>query len=188
MMAGLLAASGCQRRQSYVTSAASSGKVPDQVIEGFTLTQTTNGVKEWVMNARQAMLYESDQRVLVEGVRIDFFRPGEKASSTLTSRQGWVNTLTRDMEAQGHVVLVTPDGGRLTTESLHWNNKLGKVTSDSLVEVIKLSGGRRTIMTGRGLQTDAGLERVEIKQQVRVYSEPMGSRPKGGFSPGRSRP
>lgn len=173
LLASSLVLASCQKRQETVTSPGTREKEPDQVIEGFALTQTTEGVKEWVLRATRAQVYESDQRILVEGVRIEFFREGEKKSSTLTSNRGWVNTLTRDMEAIGHVVLLTPDGGKLVTESLHWSNNQGRVTSDSLVEVTKISGGRKTIMTGRGLETDANLDRVEIKQQVRVYSEPL---------------
>jgi len=166
----------CQKRNERTSFGQGGPQLPDQVIEGFTLTQTTNGKKEWVLKAEEAANYEGRRTIELKGLRIDFFGGEETHYSTLTAERGLVNTMTHDMEARGKVLLISDDGSRLETESLKWIDNRKKIVSEELVKITKLSKGRQSVLTGKGLESDPNLDRIEIKENIHVESFPQGKK------------
>jgi LPS export ABC transporter protein LptC len=173
----MLLFSGCgQRAKEPSAMTVPPGIVPDQIIEGFSLVETESGRKQWTLTSQKASNYEQQKTVNIEGVKIDFFHQNEELYSTLTSDRGVMNTVSNDMIAQGHVVVVSKDGSRLETNQLRWDNLRQKIVSDDSVRITR----GKTVMTGIGLESDPSLEHVVIKEKFKAHAVPEKKGTKGG--------
>ena len=128
--------------------------LPSQVIDNFTLTETSGENASWRLTATRADIYSDQHEARVFGVRVDFYEDG-LYTSTLTSREGTVDTLRHNMVARGNVVLVSKkDGAVLKTEELRWDAEATKVASDTY---FTLERGK-SIIRGQGFTATPGLE------------------------------
>ena len=123
----VLLASGCSNEP--VDSERGNSVVADQEIDGFSLTQTRDGEKMWVLSANHALVFEEAGRVEMTTFRVDFFSESGDVRSTLTARNGLLLRRTSYMEAYGNVVVVSEDGTLLATERLTWNERTGKFSA-----------------------------------------------------------
>lgn len=139
--------------------------LPDQEIDGFSLTQTADGRRLWTLSANHALIYEQADRVEMIDVHIDFFDEDGEVRSTLTSAHGNLARRTSDMEAMGNVVVTARDGTRLNTERLTWDERSGKIKSDRFVRVTK----EQDVMTGVGLEADPDLKNVRVMSDFKAY-------------------
>lgn len=165
-VAALLAAallSGCQGDRPEESGDPSL--LADQEIDGFTLTQTREGEKLWVLSAVRGLVYDEADRVELERVRVDYFDDDGTVRSTLNANEGVLKRRTSDMEARGNVVVVAKDGTRLVTERLTWNERTGKIESDRFVRVTQ----GEDVFTGIGLEADPDLKNIKVKSEFRAY-------------------
>ena len=105
--------------------------VPDSVSEvayGFSNRITVDGVEHVNLEADSAYHYmDRDSWELFE-LTVRFRRPSGQIRSTLTAREGTYNWRTGDMEAREDVVAVTPDGRRLETCRLVFNEATEQIS------------------------------------------------------------
>ncbi len=142
-------------------------RLPDQVIEDFTLNETASGERLFTLDAGRAEVHEDSQVVQVTGVRVTFYDYGGGVFSVLTAQSGTIHRLTEDLVARGGVVVRTADSTVLETDSLVWSNGSRKVHTDAPVRIATPRGE----VSGVGLESDAGLERIEMKSEVRGTSQ-----------------
>ena len=160
LMLGLLAA-GCGERRA-IGPAASSGVLPDQEVSDFVLTETDQGTPQWTLYAQYAGTYSARNTIVARGIRVDFFDERGNKNSTLTSREGEINQLTRNMTARGNVVLQNIDGTRMTTEHLQFLNQQQKIVTDDFVRVQRAGD----VLTGVGFESDPQLKHFEFRSKV----------------------
>ena len=141
---------------------ARSVVLPSQVIEGFKLTETVDGKLVYALEAETARVFEDSNRIEVVKPEVHFFNQQQELFSTLFSQTGTVNMKTSDLVARGDVRVSTRDSMFLETDSLVWRNKEQLVTTDAPVNMRSPKGN----VSGVGLVSDAGLKRIEIKNQV----------------------
>jgi LPS export ABC transporter protein LptC len=141
---------------------AKSEALPSQVIEGFKLTETADGKLVYALEAETARVYDDSNRIDVVRPEVHFYNQQQELFSTLLSQTGTVNTKTSDLVARGEVRVTTRDSMFLETDSLIWHNKEQIVTTDAAVRTRSPKGD----VSGVGLTSDAGLKRIEIKNQV----------------------
>jgi len=141
------------------------GTLADQEVDGFTLTQTREGMRVWSISADHALVYEDADRVEMIVLRIDFFDDDGEVRSTLTANEGILARRTSDMEAIGNVIVYAADGTILTTERLTWNERKGKVESDHRVRVTKGDD----VMTGVGVEADPDLKNIRVKSDFKAF-------------------
>ena len=163
LVIGLVLMAGCERSRR-VDPAGSTGEMPDQEVSDFAVTETDEGRVEWKMYALSAAIYNAQNRIVAQSVRIDFFDEKGERSSTLTAREGEMHQIKRDMIARGGVVLRTTEGTRMSTEELQFLNKQQRIVSDKFVRVER--GG--DVLTGFGFESDPNLTHFEFKRQVRA--------------------
>ncbi len=154
--------SGCQSRTAPVPSA--NLKIPDQEARDFTLTETSEGKKNWTLWASYAAMYNDKNLVDARTIQIEFFDDKEKRTSTLVADQGLVDQRTNNLEAVGRVRIVTETGVHLETDSLRWLNRTQMIVSDAFVKVTR----NRDVVTGYGFESDAGLDHFHLKREVRA--------------------
>jgi LPS export ABC transporter protein LptC len=153
---------GCQQRTAPVPSA--NLKIPDQEARDFTLTETSEGNKNWTLWASYAAMYNDRNLVDAKTIQIEFFDSKGKRTSTLVADQGLVDQRTSNLEAVGRVRIVTEAGVHMETDSLRWVNSTQKIMSDAFVKVTR----KGDVVTGYGFESDAGLDHFHLKREVRA--------------------
>ena len=163
--AALLAAwiaAGCQSEPAREAALEESG-APIQTVAGMTLRESQNGRLRWVLTADSTLVYETDDRTLLRGMRVDFYdEGGTQVSSVLRAREGQVDTRTRALVARREVVVQSSEGHRLETEELRWDPERGKVISDCFVRLTK----GESVLTGMGIESDPELRSYAIRSEV----------------------
>ncbi len=154
---------GCRSRTAPMPSGTGL-RVPDQEARDFTLTETSEGKKNWTLWASYAAMYNDRNLVDAQTVRIEFFDAKGKRYSTLTANQGVVDQRTNNLEARGQVRMVTETGVRMETDSLRWLNDARKIVSDAFVRVVR----KQDVVTGYGFESDPNLDNFHIQSEVRA--------------------
>jgi len=157
------AIAGCQSRTAPKPSGADL-RFPDQEARDFTLTETSEGKKNWTLWASYAAMYNDRNLVDARSIRIEFFDSKGMRYSTLVANQGLVDQRTNNLEAVGKVRLVTETGVRMETDSLRWINNAQKIVSDAFVRVTR----KQDVVTGYGFESDANLDHFHLKREVRA--------------------
>ncbi len=155
-------------RQSNVSGSDSTADIvisPDREIENFSIIQTRRGRKKYVANAIYAAIFKDSNQIVATTVEVDFYDDEGLPFSTLTADSGYIDEKTKDMRAVGNVVVVNRDSARLESEELKWDHKREKIVSDQFVKIIR----GRDVLTGIGLESDAQIESVEIKKDVKAF-------------------
>ena len=82
------------------------------------------------MEADTAYFYEATQITNLVNVKVTFYDLKGAESSTLTAKTGSYRWQDGSMEANGNVVVVSPDGRRLATERLRYDNASNQISTD----------------------------------------------------------
>jgi LPS export ABC transporter protein LptC len=120
----------CEDTGVRPTTTVQASDSADQILEGFSHYVTNNGILRSRVEADTAFFYESTQKNELHKVKVVFFDLKGAESSTLTARRGTYRWQDGSMEASGHVVVVSPDGRRLTTEVLKYDNATNTILTD----------------------------------------------------------
>jgi LPS export ABC transporter protein LptC len=155
--------SGCRSRTAPAPGTANL-QMPDQEARDFTLTETSEGTKNWTLWASYAAMYNAKNLVDAKTVRIEFFDSKGKKYSTLVADQGLVDQRSNNLEAVGNVRVVTETGVHMETDSLHWINNTQKIISEAFVKVTR----KEDVVTGYGFESDPNLDHFHLKREVRA--------------------
>ena len=161
---------GCQSRTAPTPSAANL-KIPDQEARDFSLTETSEGMRNWTLLATYAAMYNDKNLVDARTIQIEFFDSKGKRSSTLVAKQGLVDQRPNNLEAIGDVRIVTETGVHMETDSLRWINSTQRIQSDAFVRVTR----KGDVVTGYGFDSDANLDHFHLKREVRAEVQNQGS-------------
>ncbi len=144
---------------------AEGGIVPDQEINGFTLTQTNDGRSVWSLTAELALVFEDADRIETTRPRVEFYDEDGESRSVLNARNGLLKRRTNDMEVSGSVVVTSNDGTVLRTEHLTWDERRGKISTEMPVRVTRDGD----VMTGTGAEADPDLGNLRILADFKAY-------------------
>lgn len=159
-----LALAGCAGDEAERTPAERDRPLPDQVITGFSLTETTMGEKDWHMEADKAYIYEKRNILEAEAVEVTFFDKAGEVRSVLKADYGKLNRGSDDMEAIGNVVVTSADGVILETETLRWESELRKIISEDSVRIVR----EQDVLTGWGFRGDPDLGSFRILRNMKA--------------------
>jgi LPS export ABC transporter protein LptC len=137
-------------------------KFPDSILEKATITLTSSGYRQAIINADTLYIFEKQDSTLASNVKINFFNEKGEYQSTLTARQGLVRQKREAFSVWGDVV-VQNDTSKLETQSLHWDTHRNLITTDDFVKFTR--GG--DVITGYGLESDSRLNNVRILRDVK---------------------
>jgi len=130
----------------------------DQVLYGVTMYLTIDGVMRIRLESDTVYNFQASQSAELLGVKVDFYTPEGVVSSTVTSVEGTFEYRTENMEARGDVVAVTPDGKRLTTDTLRYNRAVGAISGPG---PFVYDGLGREHLEGVGFTADPEFTRVQ---------------------------
>ena len=130
--AGLFAFSALACEDSGVrpTTTVQTPDSADQVLEGFSHYVTNEGVLRSRVEADTAFFYEPTQITELHKIKVVFYDLKGAESSTLTALRGTYRWQDGSMEARGNVVVVSPDGRRLATQLLRYDNATNLISTD----------------------------------------------------------
>lgn len=137
-------------------------------IKDLKVIETTMGRKTFELHAKTA--YMDSSKRTIQGmpiVLVSFGRSGEPVSR-MTANEGWMGMDSNDMQAKGRVRVKSASGSILETDRLDWSQEKQKIKTDAPVKVIQ----RDNVMTGVGMESDAGLDHVMMYQVDAVVSDP----------------
>jgi LPS export ABC transporter protein LptC len=120
----------CEESGARPTTTIQAPDSADQVLEGFSHYVTNDGIRRSRVQADTAYFYEGTQVTNLVNVKVTFYDLKGAESSTLTSKTGLYRWQDGSMEANGKVVVVSPDGRRLATERLRYDNARNQISTD----------------------------------------------------------
>ncbi len=129
-LAGLAALAGCEETGAKPTTTVEASDSADQVLEGFSHYVTRDGIRRSQVEADTAFFYEATQITQLKHLRVVFFDVRGEEGSTLTAKRGTYRWQDGSMEANDKVVVVSPDGRRLTTEALKYENGANTISTN----------------------------------------------------------
>ena len=132
-LAALLTASvlaACEDTGAKPTTTVQASDSADQVLEGFSHYVTRDGIRRSRVEADTAFFYEGTQVTQLKNVRVVFFDIQGTEGSTLTAKRGTYRWQDGSMEANDKVLVVSPDGRRLTTEALKYDNGSNTISTN----------------------------------------------------------
>lgn len=103
------------------------GDSADQILYGMEHLATTDGVLRVRLRADSGYYYESTQTWELFVLDVLFYSSMGEHTSTVTSEEGTYELRTKNMQARGNVVGVTPEGRRLTTSVLNYEATLDEL-------------------------------------------------------------
>ncbi len=125
-----VAALACEDTGVRPTTTVQATDSADQVLEGFSHYVTNDGVRRSRVEADTAFYYEPTQITELHKVKVVFFDIKGAEGSTLTAQRGTYRWQDGSMEATGNVLVVSPDGRRLSSESLRYDNATNQIMTD----------------------------------------------------------
>ena len=123
-------ATACEDSGVRPTTTVQAADSADQVLEGFSHYVTNEGILRSRVEADTAFFYEPTQITELRKIKVVFFDIKGAESSTLTAQRGVYRWQDGSMEARGNVVVVSPDGRRLATELLKYDNATNLISTD----------------------------------------------------------
>ncbi len=131
----------------------------DMVIQGLRHIITLNGVKEGELFADSAFFYRDSSIYHLRTPELILFTETGAQRARVTAERGRFNPNTREMLAQGGVILVIMDGNkRVESEELNYNPNGDRIWSDSMTAMVE--PGR--ISEGLGFESDLNFRRTVV--------------------------
>jgi LPS export ABC transporter protein LptC len=158
------ALSGCAGDDPGQAAGRQSKPLPDQVISQFGLTETSQGRKDWHMEAVKAYVFEKRNILETDVVEVTFFDEDGSIRSVLKADYARLNRTTDDMEARGNVIVTGSDGVRLETQALNWQSETRQIASDDSVTVYR----NEDILSGWGFRGDPDLGSFRILRDMKA--------------------
>ncbi|MBI3579658.1 MAG: LPS export ABC transporter periplasmic protein LptC [Ignavibacteriales bacterium] len=151
---------GCEDKiKPTVLPGIDSQSLPQQESWKSRVVLSDSGQVKAVIDAGYIRIFDSPKVTLLsEGVTVYFYNEFGKQTSTMTSNEGKVDEATNNLEAYGHVVVVSDDSTRLRTEKLFWDNRRRLIHTQEFVSI----ASPKEKIQGLGLESDQQLRNYKI--------------------------
>ncbi|MDH4152699.1 MAG: LPS export ABC transporter periplasmic protein LptC [Nitrospira sp.] len=138
----------------------------DAKLGEFTFTQSKGEAIEWQVRAKQARLFEQEQRAVLREVVLTLYG-GAGDEVTVQGEEGTFNTATKDFVLANHeapIVVQTRSGYTIYTNRLEWVEAVREIRTTAPVRIV----GHGLEIRGQGLMGRLSSEEFEILQDVHV--------------------
>ncbi|MCB2189333.1 MAG: LPS export ABC transporter periplasmic protein LptC [Deltaproteobacteria bacterium] len=144
---------------------------------GLTYTHVQDGVRKWSLTAEGARFDEASDKLVLQGVQIDFF-PKKGGWVTILGDTGQYDQKSRVITLIGHVWGRTNAGLTLVTDKITYSDKEQLVTTKSMVTI----SGARFSVRGVGMTADLAKNTLTFKRRVYSIFTPAGKGPPPGVT------
>ena len=142
----------------------------DAIISQFTFTQTKGEKVQWQVNAKQARLFERDNKAILDNVAVTLFGLQGK-EMTVQGDEGTLDTESKNFVLANRsepLVIYTESGYIIYTNHLAWTDQTREIRTQDPVRII----GHGLELTGRGLLGHLDTEEFEVLEDVHVDFAP----------------
>ena len=163
-LVNLLSSCGDTDLKDQIDDSSDNASVETNILEKFNYVKTERGKRIWDLSALRAVIYKERGTIEVYNLKVNFYEE-EVLVSTLKADNGILYQEKGDMEIEKNVEIVSyRNQTRIQTETLFWSEESRKINSPGFVREERPDA----VVTGYGLEADPGLEKVVIKDRVRV--------------------
>jgi len=151
---------GCEEKiKPSVLPSVDSRTLPQQESWNSRIVISDSGRTRAVIDAGYIRVYESSKQTeMSQGVVVHFFDPDGHQTSVLTSDEGTVDEGTNNLAAYKHVLVVSENARRLSTEKLYWDNAKQLIHTPEFVRIVS----PKEKVQGHGLESDQSLRNYRI--------------------------
>lgn len=153
-------------KSSVELSEVSGGQDTAWDIVGFNLVGTTNGKREWELQAERAAGLKDQKQTNLKDVVIHFFGE-QKTNYTVKGDFGAVRADNKDMEIRGNVLMNTSEGYVLKTQSLKYDAGPKNLSTNDFVQMEgPAEKDGKLLLSGAGFLTDTNSSVMKLSDRV----------------------
>lgn len=137
-----------------------------------TISEEKNGKRIWILKAGHMDVDIETQDATLTDIEGQFF---EKDGRTLTikAKSGKYTAKTHDIDIEGDVVIESSDGGRLTSDALHWTS-----SNEKLAAVGNATAAKDDMRaTGDAIESTDGFGKIKIIGHAHLEKGVQGEEP-----------
>lgn len=161
----------CRKESAFVPELTHSDQVrgADATMRNFTAEAFRSGVILWRLAAAEGYLVQVKDETHLYDLRIEYFESNRKSrdfgkATIVTAKKCILQQGNKFMTISGNVLVEAPQGRKLKTEELFWDESKNSLYSNVAVTV---QDGAGNVLTGtRGIITDRSLSRTVFKGGV----------------------
>lgn len=167
----LALAAACRKESAFVPELTHSDQLrgADATMRNFTAEAFRNGGILWRLAAVEGYLVQVKDETHLYDLRIEYFESNRRSrdfgkATIVTAKKCILQQGNKFMTISGNVLVEAPQGRKLRTEELFWDESKNSLYSNVAVTVQDGSGN---VLTGtRGIVTDRSLSRTVFKGGV----------------------
>lgn len=129
-VAGAVLSASCDGAGAHPTATVQAPDSADQMLIGFSHFLNSDGVRRSRVDADTALFFENTQLTSLRHLRAIFYDKTGTEASTLVADSASYRWQDGSMNAAGHVVLTAPDGRRLQTTTIRYDQPSNTITTD----------------------------------------------------------
>lgn len=152
---------GCddEKVKPSINTALKVEELPAQESWNSKVFFTDSGKTKAILYAGHLRMFAGARETLLDSsVKVEFFNDLEKVATTLTSKRGKVDDISRNLYAIDSVVAVNDSGVTLITQELMWRNDDRKIVSEKFVTILTSIEK----IEGYGFESDQSLDNYVI--------------------------
>ena len=159
----------CGGSGAHPTATVQAPDSADQLLVGFSHFLTSDGVRRSQVEADTAYFFETTQLTSLRRLRAVFFDKNGAEASRLTADSASYRWQDGSMNAAGHVSLVAPDGRRLTTSALRFDQPTNTISTE---QHFVLDRGSEHL-EGDGFRADPDFKNVAVNRPRGVAADTL---------------
>lgn len=141
--------------------------IPGMFIEGFTLREESKKDENWVLNSKNAVMYEKKGFIEFRDVVTDIYKKNLKLY-TLKSDKGKYLIKKDKIKLLKNVVVTTDTGFIIKTDFIDYNSQKRTIKTDSFVEVDGFNSGDKIHLEGYGVDGFLDQDMFNLKSNVKA--------------------
>ncbi len=137
----------------------------DLEVRNVRFTEVGDSGMNWEITADTARYQKKENLAIFERMKVRLVTSGGE-TYVMTGDRGLLHTVSRDMEIEGNVVIVSENGNRLLTDRLRYRNAEKRIESDRPV----VMENQTVRISGVGMIFSLDQKKVSLLSQVRAVA------------------
>ncbi len=160
---------GCGGAGAHPTATVQAPDSADQLLVGFSHYLNSDGLRRSHVEADTALFFEPTQQTSLRHLRAVFYDKNGAEASTLTADSASYRWQDGSMHAAGHVLMVAPDGRRLQSSTIQYDQPTNTISTD---QHFTLERGSEHL-EGDGFRSDPDFKNVAVSRPRGVAGDSL---------------
>lgn len=139
-------------------------EIKEESLYSFVLRNYEGSRLIWKLIAEDAKISDT---TIIHKLELEFYDENSKVTSRLSADSGYVIHESDDLKVMGNIIVKSSDSVTLWTDELNWSEEKQKIFTDGKVKYSR----DNDIYFGKGLESDASLKRIIIKEKFSGQGE-----------------